>query len=137
MNPCLSGSGQARATPVLVRLMAVPLAMFALGCAGPSRETVLDEMVGQDVEIAVESFGKPAEVVNLEGGRYVYVWRREFRSDVSSRSSAWPERRIEGWDPDPDRPVRYRACLTNLYVGFDFIIERWERECRYETEDRR
>jgi hypothetical protein len=97
--------------------MAVPLAIFALGCAGPSRETVLDEMVGQDVEIAVESFGKPAEVVNLEGGRYVYVWRREFRSDV--------------------RPVRYRACLTNLYVGFDFIIERWERECRYETEDRR
>ena len=24
-----------------------------------------------------------------------------------------------------------------LKKRFDFIIERWERECRYETEDRR
>lgn len=137
MNRGVSGYHQQPAAPDLVRLLSVPLAIFVLGCAGPSRETVLDEMVGQDVEIAVEAFGKPAEVVSLDGGRYVYVWRREFRSDVGTKSPAWPERRIEGWDPDPDRPVRHRVCLTNLYVGFDFIVERWQRECRYETEDRR
>lgn len=117
--------------------MAVLLPLLVLGCAGPSREMKLDALVGQDVEQAVEEFGKPAEVTNLDGGRYVYIWRREFRTEVSPHTSPWPERRLQGWDPDPDRPVSYRACLTMLYVGFDFIVERWERECRYETEERR
>lgn len=122
-----------RSGPLLLVLVAVLLS----GCAGPSRETVLDTMVGQDVEVAVEEFGKPAEVVSLEGGRHIYVWRREYRSEISAQSSIWPERRLEGWDPDPDRPVKYRVCSTLLYVAFDFVVERWDYECEYETEERR
>ncbi len=98
---------------------------------------MLDPMVGQDVEVAVEAFGKPDEIVTLEEGRYIYVWRREYRGEVGPQSSLWPERRLEGWDPDPDRPVRYRVCRTLLHVAFDFIVERWDHECGYETEERR
>lgn len=112
-------------------------AVLLAACAGPSRETVLDSMVGQDVDVAVEEFGKPAEVVSLEEGRHIYVWRREYRSEVGPQSSMWPERRLEGWDPDPDKPVRYRVCLTRLFVAFDFVVERWDYDCLYETEERR
>ena len=113
------------------------LAVFLLSaCAGPSRETLLDGMVGQDVEAAVEEFGKPAEVVTLDEGRYVYIWRRVYNYDVNRRADSWPERRLEGWQSDPDKPVKARVCLTSLYVGFDFVVERWDYGCHTEVEER-
>jgi len=117
------------------RILATLLAVATIGCAGPSRESMLDSMVGRDVENALEAFGQPAEVVDLDEGRNLYVWRRVYRDDFDRFAGSWPDRGLGGWDEDPDRPVRLRVCLTSLYVGFDFIVERWEYGCRTEFED--
>jgi hypothetical protein len=39
-------------------LTAVALA-FAAGCVSPSREDVLEPLVGQDIDTAIEAFGPP------------------------------------------------------------------------------
>ena len=123
------------AMPISRTALATLLALGLWACAGPSRETVLDSFVGQDVEIAVEEFGKPAQVVTLDEGRYVYIWRRVYSYDVNRRADSWPERRLQGWESDPDKPVKARVCLTSLYVGFDFIVERWDYGCHTEVEE--
>lgn len=85
------------------------------------------------MDYAIEAFGQPSDVVDLEEGRYIYVWRRVYDYEFSSRSGIWPERHREIWEEEPDQPVRSRVCLTSLYVGFDFIVERWEYDCRTEV----
>ena len=44
---------------------------------------------------------------------------------------------LEGWEVDPDKPIKARVCLTGLHVGFDFIVESWEYGCHTEVEERR
>ena len=98
-------------------------------CVGPAREEVLDPMVGQDVDLAIEAFGQPAETIDLEDGKHAYIWRRVYKYDKGRRAGTWPERRLSGWHEDPDQPEDARVCSTQLIVGFDFLIEGWSYGC--------
>jgi len=100
------------------------------GCIGPSRQEVLDPMVGQDVNVAIEAFGQPEETIDLGEGRNLYVWRRVYEYDLGGHSSRWFEGRREDWLFD-DEPVivEARVCSTRLAVAFDFRIEGWDYGC--------
>jgi hypothetical protein len=116
-------------------LTAVALA-FAAGCVSPSREDVLEPLVGQDIDTAIEAFGPPADTVELEDGRRVYAWRRVYHYDKGRRARSWPERRTAGWTDDPERPADGRVCATRLTVGFDLRIEAWTYGCETVIVDR-
>lgn len=105
------------------------LALLA-GCIGPSRQEILDPMVGQDVNVAIEAFGQPEETVDLGEGRNLYVWRRVYEYDLGRQSSRWSEGTREDWLFD-DEPVvtEARICSTRLAVAFDFTIEGWDYAC--------
>jgi hypothetical protein len=108
------------------------LACLALlsGCIGPSRQEVLDPMVGQDVNVAIEAFGQPEETIDLGDGRNLYVWRRIYEYDLGHHSSRWFDGGREDWLFD-DEPVivEARICSTRLAVAFDFRIEGWDYGC--------
>ena len=112
------------------------LALAAAGCLGPTRKDSLDPLVGQDIDVAIESFGPPADTVELDGGGRAYVWRRVYHYDKGRRASSWPERRTAGWVDDPDRPQDGRVCATRLIVGFDLRIESWDYGCETMIVDR-
>lgn len=103
--------------------------LLVAGCTTPSRQELLDPMVGQDVEVAIEAFGKPDEIVDLEEGRHVYIWRRVYNYDTGRRADSWPERRLGGWIEDEDEQTDSRVCSTRLTIGFDLLIEEWEYGC--------
>ena len=73
---------------------ALCLAWLATGCTGPSRESVLDPMIGEDIETAIQAFGPPAETVDLGDGQRAYLWRRVYKYDKGRRARSWPERRL-------------------------------------------
>ena len=105
-------------------------ACLATGCAVQSREEVLDPMVGQDVDVAIEAFGQPEETKSLEDGKNLYIWRRVYDYDVGRQSMDWPDRRHDDWffDRGPEI-VDVRVCSTSLVVGFDFVSESWDYGC--------
>jgi hypothetical protein len=106
------------------------------GCVGPSRDSVLDSMVGKDIDYAVEAFGQPADVIDMGEGRQTYVWRRVYNFDVNRRADSLPERRMKGWIDDPDEPTKGRVCSTRFLVGFDFIVQSWDYGCETVIEKR-
>lgn len=113
-------------------ILATLLSVALPGCAGPSRDSLLDSMVGEDVDKAIETFGQPADVIDLDEGRSIYVWRRVYDFEFDSGAGIWPERRPEIWEREPQQSPRSRVCLTSLYIGFDFVVERWDYACRTE-----
>lgn len=117
----------------------IPTLALATACIGPSRQEVLDPMVGQDVDIAIEAFGQPAKTVELGEGRRLYVWQRVYDYDVGRQSFDWPERSERwglGWFEDDMETVDARVCSTGLVVGFDFVIESWDYACERVEMDR-
>lgn len=110
-------------------LLAVLLPGIAVACAGPSREALLDPLVGQDIGEAIRSLGPAAETVELGEGRRAYLWRRVYKYDKGRRARSWPDRRLAGWTDDPSDPADARVCSTRLTTGFDLRIERWEYRC--------
>jgi hypothetical protein len=112
------------------------IVLLHASCVGPSRENLLDAMVGEDVDYAVEAFGQPADVIDVGQGRQAYVWRRVYNYDVNRRADSWPERRLAGWTEDKDKPTKARVCSTRLVVGFDFIVQSWNYGCETVIEKR-
>lgn len=112
--------------------------VLAAACAGPTREAVLDPMIGQDVDVAIEAFGQPEETVDLGEGRHLYVWRRVYEYDSGLHSLPEFDRRRGDWLFD-DAPllVEARVCSTRLAVGFDFVIESWDYGCETDYVERR
>jgi hypothetical protein len=68
--------------------LAALIVLLTTGCVGPSRESMLDSMVGRDIDHAVEAFGQPAEIIDMGDGRQTYVWRRVYNFDVN-RPALW------------------------------------------------
>jgi hypothetical protein len=116
--------------------LAALIVLLTTGCIGPSRESMLDSMVGRDIDHAVEAFGQPAEIIDMGDGRQTYVWRRVYNFDVNRRADSVPERRMKGWIEDPDEPTKGRVCSTRFVVRFDFIVESWEYGCETVIERR-
>lgn len=116
---------------------ALCLAWLATGCAGPSREAVLDPMIGEDIETAIQAFGPPAETVELDNGNRAYLWRRVYKYDKGRRARSWPERRLAGWTEEPGDPADARVCSTRLVTGFDLRIRSWDYGCETVIVDRR
>lgn len=113
------------------------LAWLATGCTGPSRESVLDPMIGEDIETAIRAFGPPAETVDLDDGNRAYLWRRVYKYDKGRRARSWPERRLAGWTDEPGEPADARICSTRLVTGFDLRIRGWDYGCETVIVDRR
>ena len=113
------------------------LAVAAAGCAARRAET-LDAMVGQDVDVAIETLGQPAEVIELGDGRRSYVWQRIFTYDYGPPSFTLEQWRYEStfWFEDDVREAPARLCSTRLAVGFDFRIEDWDYGCETITVQR-
>lgn len=116
---------------------ALCLAWLATGCTGPSRESVLDPMIGEDIETAIQAFGPPAETVELDDGNRAYLWRRVYKYDKGRRARSWPERRLAGWTEEPGEPADARVCSTRLVTGFDLRIRSWDYGCETVIVDRR
>jgi hypothetical protein len=112
------------------------LAWLANGCAGPSREAVLDPMIGEDIETAIQAFGPPAETVELDDGNRAYLWRRVYKYDKGRRARSWPERRLAGWTEEPGDHADARICSTRLVTGFDLRIRSWDYGCETVIADR-
>lgn len=112
-------------------LTAVLTLALTAGCAGTWRQETMDAMVGQDVDVAIETLGQPAEVVELGEGRRTYVWQRIFTYDYGPPSYTLEEWRYEStfWFEDDVREAPARLCSTRLEVGFDFVIEGWDYGC--------
>jgi hypothetical protein len=113
------------------------LAWLATGCTGPSREAVLEPMIGEDIETAIQAFGPPAETVELDDGNRAYLWRRVYKYDQGRRARSWPERRLAGWTEEPGEPADARVCSTRLVTGFDLRIRSWDYGCETVIVDRR
>jgi hypothetical protein len=113
------------------------LAVVAGGCAAKRAET-LDAMVGQDVDVAIETLGQPAEIIELGDGRRSYVWQRIFTYDYGPPSFTLEQWRYEStfWFEDEVREAPARLCSTRLAVGFDFRIEGWDYGCETITVQR-
>ena len=112
------------------RTLCLAALALAAGCVGPSREELLDPMVGQDVAVAIEALGQPDETVDLGEGRHLYVWRRIYGYDVGRRSTRLFDPRRDDWlfDDEPE-VVEARICSTRMEVGFDFRIGGWDYVC--------
>ena len=113
------------------------LAWLATGCTGPSRESVLDPMIGEDIETAIQTFGPPAETVELEDGERAYLWRRVYKYDKGRRARSWPDRRVAGWTDEPGEPADARVCSTRLVTDFALRIRSWDYGCETVIVDRR
>ena len=116
---------------------ALCLAWLAAGCTGPSRESVLDPMIGEDIETAIQTFGPPAETVDLGDGQRAYLWRRVYKYDKGRRARSWPERRLAGWTEESGEPADARVCSTRLVTDFDLRIRSWDYGCETVIVDRR
>jgi hypothetical protein len=119
------------------RLYTSLLSALIAGCAGPSGESRLDPLVGEDIEVAIQRFGPPAETVELGEGHRAYVWRRVYRYDRGRRARSWPDRRVAGWTDDPDEAADGRVCSTRLLTDFDLRITDWDYGCETVIVDRR
>ena len=118
------------------RLVEITLTTVLIAaCAGPGREESLDAIVGEDIEVAMEAFGQPSEIIDLDQGRHVYVWRRHYNYDVNRRARSWPERRLAGWEEPSMLPSKSRVCSTRLFVSFDLVVEGWEYGCETVVQD--
>lgn len=113
------------------------LLALATGCAAQRAQT-LDAMVGEDVDVAIEALGQPAEVIDLGEGRRQYVWQRIFTYDFGHPSFTLEEWRYEStfWFEDDVQEAPARLCATRLDVAFDFRIERWDYACERITVQR-
>jgi hypothetical protein len=108
----------------------VGLLAVAAGCAGARHQT-LEAMVGEDVGVAIEALGAPAEVIELDAGRREYVWQRIFTYDFGPPSFSLEQWRYEStfWFEDGIREAPARLCSTRLEVGFELRIEGWSYGC--------
>jgi hypothetical protein len=95
-------------------------------------------MVGRDVDVAIETLGQPAEVIELGDGRRSYVWQRIFTYDYGPPSFTLEQWRYEStfWFEDEVREAPARLCSTRLAVGFDFRVESWDYGCETVTVQR-
>jgi hypothetical protein len=116
----------------------VALAALLAGCLGPRREQILNDLVGQDLSVAIETLGQPREVVELGEGRRTYVWERVFIHDdqpAAFSNEYWRHESRHWFDDDPEE-VPARLCSTGLQVGFDLVVESWDYGCETVTVDR-
>jgi hypothetical protein len=104
-------------------------ATLLAGCIGPSREERLDPMVGQDVDVAIETMGQPDETVSLGDGRHAYRWQRIYDYEMEHRAMVQSNRHRPHWLFEEPAFVDARLCTTQLIVGFDFLIESWDYGC--------
>lgn len=119
-----------RRRPLNLLAAALLSGLLLSGCIGPTREERLDPMVGQDVDVAIEAMGQPDETVSLGEGRNAYLWQRMYDYDMEQRTLIQAERHRPHWLYEEPEFVDARLCTTTLIVGFDFLIESWEYECR-------
>jgi hypothetical protein len=121
-----------------IRLLACALFAVAVGACATRRAETLDAMIGQDVDVAIETLGQPAEVIDLGDGRRSYVWQRIFTYDYGPPSFTLEQWRYEStfWFEDEVQEAPARLCATRLAVGFDFRIESWDYGCETITVQR-
>ncbi len=114
------------------------LLMFLASCAGPRREDTLDAMIGQDLDVAIETLGQPDEAIELGQGQRIYVWQRVFTFDHGPPSFTLEEWRYDStfWFEDDQQEAPARRCSTRLTTGFDFVIESWDYGCENITVER-
>ena len=103
--------------------------LLLTGCIGPSREELLDPMVGQDVDVAIEAMGQPDEAVSLGDGRHAYSWQRLYDYEMEHQTAILSNRHRPHWLYEEPEFVEARLCETRLVVGFDFLIESWDYGC--------
>ena len=103
--------------------------LLSTGCIGLSREELLDPMVGQDVDVAIEAMGRPHETVSLGDGRHAYVWQRIYDYEFERQTRIQAYRHRPYWLEVPTAVVDARLCTTRVVVGFDFLVESWDYGC--------
>lgn len=114
---------------LLLPVLLLPVLLLA-GCIGPTREELLDPMVGQDVDVAIEAMGQPDETLALGEGRNAYIWRRVYDYELERMTQIQSNRHRPHWLYEEPAVVDVRLCETRLVVGFDFVIEGWDYGCR-------
>lgn len=118
--------------------IAVSLLTLLAGCTGTRREETLDAMIGQDLDVAIETLGQPHEAIELGQGRRTYVWQRTFTFDYGPPSFTVEDWRYDStfWFEDEQQEAPARLCSTSLTVGFDLVIESWDYGCENITVER-
>jgi len=111
---------------------------LTVACTGTERAETLDQIIGEDVAVAIEMLGQPHRVEDLGDGEQTYVWERIFTYDYGHPSFTLEEWRYDSTYGFPDdRPdARGRRCSTCLRVGFDMRIQAWDYSCETTTVDR-
>lgn len=116
----------------------VSLSALLASCAGPGRQETLDAMIGQDLDVAIETLGQPDETIELGQGQRTYVWQRIFTFDHGPPSFTLEEWRYDStfWSEKDQQEAKARQCSTSLTVGFDLVIETWDYRCENITVER-